>query len=180
MVNIDGYCPAPPLGLFSLALSHEPNLHADYLMNRYSLGFVALKIGLLSLLGCFVHHGFFVMAPRDIFHMLMAWTWRDSWGLFQILLIRPIKCNVSQAVMSSKQFNLFIIHLKYCLILHFIGLWVGIKSKRANLILRWWCFIGLYVLLGFLCQQELTVLFLLTLYYVWQYDDFLTRDMVCF
>ena len=63
VVNKDGCCPVPLFGEFSLELSNEGNICADYLINRHTFTrFCSLEIGLPSLWDSFICQGFFIIA----------------------------------------------------------------------------------------------------------------------
>ena len=106
--------------------------------DTHSPGFIVLKMGLPSLWDSFICHGFLSWLQKDIQHMLVAWPWRDTWG-FHLTLLITAACQMRDVWGGSAivSVQLFFICLRCCLVLNFIGWWIGIKGKRAHLILRW-------------------------------------------
>ena len=118
--------------------------------------------------------------------MLVAWPWRDVWECHLILPTKAAcQMQISKAVVPL---NLVCYLLQCYLVLHHIQWWLGIKGKRAHLILGLCCFIGSWhdVLVGSIWASEqiffiyeLRIVFPLVSYHFLQYDGFLMRNVTC-
>ena len=118
-------------------LNNKPNLHDDHLLDTFSSCFVALKLGLPLCWDGFVLYYYFVMVLKRHWAHGGILSWRDTWVFYPIIPTKAV-CQMLYISCGSA-----IECLKWCLVFHFTGQRVQIKSKRIDLMLRLWHIFGL-------------------------------------